>query len=94
MNTATTPIPILPVSKGFTVTHFESPYPVELFPQSGSFNPVRGLAVGEELDNRFGSKRLIVKPTTPVTRHVTNQECHWPGNVLYVWARDVAGWKT
>lgn len=93
MNT-TIPVPALIVGKGFTVTHFEMPYTVDLFPQSDSFNPAKGIAVGEELNNMFGSKRLIVKPITPVTRRVTNQECHWPGNVLYVSARDVTGWRT
>jgi hypothetical protein len=89
----TTPVPPAPptllVAKGFTVNHFDNPYTVELFPHSDSFNPCRGVVVGEEINNMFGTRRLIVKPTTPVTRRVTNQECHWPGNVLYVSNRDI-----
>jgi hypothetical protein len=80
-------------SKGFTVTNFEQPYPVDLFPNSDSFNPAMGLAIGEELNNKFGSKRLIVRPTTPITRKVTDKQEYWPNNILYVSVRDVNGWR-
>jgi len=84
----------LPVQSGFTVTKFLHPYKVDLFPNSDSFNPARGWAVGEELNNMFGSKRLIVNPMTPITRKVTNQSAQWPENTLYLSARDVEGWKS
>lgn len=93
MNSTTPVPPTLLVTKGFTVNHFDNPYTVELFPHSDSFNPSRGVAVGEEINNKFSTRRLIVKPSTPVTRRVTNEEVHWPSNVLFVSERDVTGWK-
>jgi hypothetical protein len=86
----------LKVTKGFTVTNFEHPYEVELFPadyQNQSFNPMKAYAIGEERNNMFGSRRLIVRPIGVITRKVTNEEIRWPGNVLYVNARDVKGWR-
>ncbi len=86
----------LKATRGFTVTNFEHPYEVDLFPadyENQSFNPMKAYAIGEERNNLFGSKRLIVKPLGVITRKVTNQECHWPGNILYVNARDVKGWR-
>lgn len=88
--------PEIKVVKGFTVTHFEHPYEVELFPADGpdqSFNPIKALAIGEEINNVFGSKRLIVRPIGIITRKITNEQSHWPGNILYVHARFVKGWR-
>lgn len=87
----------LKATRGFTVTNFEHPYEVEVFPAdypNQSFNPMKAYAIGEELNNMFGSKRLIVRPIGVITRKVTNEEIRWPGNVLYVNARDVKGWRS
>lgn len=81
--------PTQPKNKGFTQTYFAQPYSVILFPQSDSFNPCKGTAIGEEICNTFGNKRLIVRHDEPVTRRVTNEPVFWPNGLVYVWERDV-----
>ncbi len=79
---------------GFTTTMFDKPFEVTLFPASQSFNPAPGLALGVELNNLFGSERLIVRYTGPITRKVSNKHEQWPDGLVYVSERDVSGWQS
>ena len=79
---------------GFTQITFANPYEVIAFPQSDSFFPVKCLAIGEETCNKFGTKRLIVRYLENPVRKSTGVAEFWPGNLLYLAARDVEGWKS
>ncbi len=78
---------------GFTETSFLVPYPVMLFPNSSSFEPTPGLAIGLEVCNTYGGKRLIVRYAAPVKRKVSGQLTTWPNDTVYVAECDVQGWR-
>lgn len=80
-------------NKGFTVVGIAEPYDVTLFPNSESFEPTPGLAIGIETCNQFGTRRLIVKYLNAPLRKVSGDPTYWPNGVVYVHARDVQGWK-
>lgn len=77
---------------GFTETRFPVPFKVTIFPNSNHFHPVPGEAIGVEVCNQFGTKRLIVRYLSPPTRKVSGKVEYWPGGILYLAARDVEGW--
>ncbi len=79
--------------KGFTVTNFPEPFTVTAFPDSPDFHPTAALAIGVEVCNTYHGKRLIVRPTAPVIRKSTGKQEQWPNGVLYLWERNVSGWK-
>jgi hypothetical protein len=83
----------LQVSQGFTITNFGYYYVVDLFPDSPVFNPVRAMALGEEITHGGSGKRCIVRPLTPITRKMTNDEQYWTDNILFVHPNDVKGWR-
>lgn len=78
-------------NKGFTTINFDNPFPVTFFFNSSSFNLAKGVAIGVELCNEFGSERLIVRHET-VTRKVTGAEERWANNLVYLYPCDVEGW--
>ena len=80
--------------KGFRETMFSNPYPVTLWPDTNeSFAPTPGTAIGIEENLEYGGLRLIVRPDAPVIRKSNGETATWPGNIVYVWARQVSGWR-
>ncbi len=77
---------------GFTETIFDKPYPVTVFPNSSSFEPTPGMAVGVEKCNQYGGERLIVRYDSPPIRKSTKQATQWPRGIVYLAERDVSGW--
>lgn len=78
---------------GFTLKRFEHPFEVTAFPNSSDFEPTKGMAIGEETCNKFGTKRLVVQYFEPPIRKSTKQPAHWPNGTLYLPARYVSGWN-
>lgn len=78
---------------GFTFRKFEHPFEVVAFPNSTDFEPTKGTAIGEEICNTFGTKRLVVRYFEPPVRKSTNKGEHFPNGTLYLSARYVSGWN-
>lgn len=76
---------------GFTVTNFDSPFEVTLFPNDPHFEPTKATAIGIETCNQFGTQRLIVR-CAGVVRKSTKKTEYWPNNLLCVWPRNLRGW--
>lgn len=88
----TNPAPSTPQT-GFSFKKFEHPFEVTAFPNSPDFEPTKGMAIGEETCNRFGTKRLVVRYFEPPIRKSTRQEERFPNGALYLPARYVSGWN-
>lgn len=86
--------PTLPSPQtGFTFKKFEHPFEVVAFPNSTDYEPTKGLAVGEEICNKFGTKRLVFQYFEPPIRKSTRQKEGFPNGTLYLSTRYVSGWN-